>query len=133
MKIIFYQNGEAININTSNLDLAGIYKKIKRLSENTTDKLRIYVSEERIEQLKQTETALEIIFEKEIEISSPAFGTEKIKRIFFPLSGDFIGNGESPVITIFLGTVNYYYPDALRNPTGYKDLMLLKNMVTKQI
>ncbi len=129
MKIIFYRQGKIINVNTSQLDLTGIYTRVKQLCENTTDKLRVYINEERIEQLKQTETALEIIFEKEVEISSPAIGTEKVKKIFFPLSGDFIGNDESPVITVFLGTEDYYYPDALRNLTGYKDLMGLKKMI----
>ncbi len=126
MKIIYYKNGNEQNLDTSKLDTKEILIKLKELSENTTQIMRVYISEERLEAIKKEETGLEFILGKEIIINSPVLGKYSVKKIFIPLSGDFIGNEKSPVITVFLGK-DEYYPEALRNMNGYNDLKYLEN------
>ena len=128
MKIIYYDSGKATNINTSKLDTEKIFTEVKELCSNTTEIMRVYISKERIEQLKEDEKGLEIVLEKEIEINSPVTGKYTVKKIFFPLSGDFIGNAESPVITVFLGK-DKYYASALRNKNGYGKLKNLEKVI----
>jgi len=131
MKIIYYDKGNVKNVDTSNLELTAIFNRIGKICFNTTQILRVHINDERIEQLKQEESGVEFILNKEIIIQSTKFGKYNVKKIFFPLSGDFIGNDESPVITVFLGKESYY-PDALRNMEGYKELKELVNVVIKK-
>ncbi len=128
MKIIYYDSGNVTNINTSKLDTEKIFTEVKELCANTTEIIRVYVGKERLDQLKKDEKGLEIILEKEIEINSPAAGKYTVKKIFFPLSGDFIGNAESPVITVFMGK-DKYYATAFRNMNGYGKLKKLEKVI----
>ena len=102
---------------------------INELVEKSTDALRLLVDDARINSLKQNETCIEVVLNKYHTFSSEVLGKEKVKKVFLPLTGDFIGNEDDPIITIFLGDEGYF-SGPYRNTNGYSKLIELKNLIT---
>jgi hypothetical protein len=132
MKIQYYNHGE-LQFPMLNVDLQNEILTLTRdLISNSSDILKLLVNDSRIEEIKQNEVSIEIIFEEHNLFTSDELGTEKVNKILFPLSGDFIGNTEDPVITIFLGDESYF-SGPYRNEKGFDKLMELKKIVVNGI
>ena len=132
MKIQYYNHGE-LQFSMLNVDLQNEILTLTRdLISNSSDILKLLVNDSRIEEIKQNEVSVEIIFEEHNMFTSDELGTENVKKILFPLSGDFIGNNEDPVVTIFLGDESYS-SGPYRNEKGFDKLMELKKLVENGI
>jgi hypothetical protein len=132
MKIKYYSSSEERNPRLSEEQQKEILNLVTDLISNSNDILKLLVDEIRIEEIKQNETAIELIFEEYKVFTSDDLGTDKVKKLFFPLSGDFIGNDEDPVITIFLGDESYF-SGPYRNENGLETLNKIKALIEKEI
>lgn len=130
--LVYYRDGKEIRLPRESIDPAFVEGTIRSLFAGTTDMLRLHVDAERIASLKQTDTVLEVIFDKPTNIHSREFGELSVKRVLIPMSGDFVGNAADPVITLFPAN-DGYLTGPYRNPTGYPDLMKLKNLVEQSL
>jgi len=86
----------------------------------------LFVSEQLIESLKTEEAVLEIIWDSPQVFPSEEFGDHQLTQVLLPLSGDYIGNSEDSVITLFIGGIAGYETGPLRYSDGYELLMQLK-------
>jgi len=128
MKISYYSNFKVQNPKLSEKQQEEILNLVTDLISSSDDLLRLAVNDATIDQIKENETSFEIIFEEYNVFTSDKLGTEKIKKILFPLSGDFIGNEKDPVITIFLGDESYF-SGPYRNYNGLEKLFKIKELV----
>jgi hypothetical protein len=131
MKISYYSNSKVQNPKLSEKQQKEILNLVTYLISSSSDILKLLVNESRISEIKKNETAIEIIFEEYKIFTSDELGTDKVKKLFFPLSGDFIGNDEDPVITIFLGDESYF-SGPYRNENGLETLNKIKSLVEKE-
>lgn len=132
MKVNYYNLGNLNSPEIKEETQEKILVLATNLISNSNDILKLLVDESRIEEIKQNETAIEIIFEEYKSFTSDELGTDKVKKLLFPLSGDFIGNDEDPVITIFLGD-DSYFSGPYRNKNGLETLNKIKALVEKEI
>ncbi|VAX26928.1 hypothetical protein MNBD_IGNAVI01-3125 [hydrothermal vent metagenome] len=129
MKIILKTDKEKIIIPDKDVS-EELLVLLKELVTNTDDMLKVYLSPERILNIKQKEQYIEFIFDSKIVVSSNNFGDYKINKILIPLSGDFAPSKDSPNTTVILGDESYI-SGPLRNSDGYqfikRILTLLQN------
>ena len=128
MTVIVFKNGEPINYSLSLEDERKVNEMVKNIFLGIDENLKLYFSEERLKDLLKSEEVLEIIYNKPITFSTKEFGSFNVKKIIFPLTGDFIGNVNSPEITIIPGEEEYD-TTPYRNTTGYDLLMALKELL----
>ncbi len=126
--MLYYRDGKEFRVPLNSADSATAESIVRALFAETSDMLRLYVDEERIASLKQTDTVLEIIFDKPTLLKSKEFGEFSVERVLIPMSGDFVGNAADPVITLFPAN-DGYLTGPYRNPSGYPALMKLKALV----
>ncbi len=60
MSINYFENGNQIQVDCNNKAKAEILEHLSELFLNTTDRLRVHLSQNRIEELKKTEKLIEI-------------------------------------------------------------------------
>ncbi len=132
MKISYYSNSKAQNPKLSEKQQEEILDLVTNLISSSNDILKLLVDDSTTSEIKQNETAIEIIFEEYKIFTSDELGTDKVKKLFFPLSGDFIGNEKDPVITIFLGDESYF-SGPYRNDNGLETLIRIKTLVEQEI
>ena len=130
--LVYYREGKELQVPRDSFDPATVESTVRALFAGTTDMLRLYVDAERIASLKQTDTVLEVIFDKTTTLQSKEFGEVSVKRVLMPMSGDFVGNAADPVITLFPAN-DGYLTGPYRNPTGYPELMKLKALVEQSL
>lgn len=109
-----------------------VFQLITSLIEESDDVLRLMVTEDRINEIKENEESIEIVFNSKKEFESVQLGGESIKKILLPLTGEFIGSPEDPIITIFIGDDDYF-SGPLRNSIGYQKLMEIKSIIYSKI
>ncbi|MFC1549727.1 hypothetical protein ACFL46_00355 [Candidatus Neomarinimicrobiota bacterium] len=125
----YYENGKITKISLSAADKDKINKIISEFIYNSNDVLKLFVNEQLIESIKTEEAALEISWSSPQEIQSEEFGIHQLSLVLIPFSGDFIGNYEDPVITLFIGDLDGYITGPLRYSNGYAILMDLKRQL----
>ena len=118
MKIYFYHSGEGSEVNLQKINSAEVEKVIKELVKGTSEIMRSYVDEEGLNEIRKTESVIEVFFSDTLSINSNGIGTLKFKKIFIPLTGDYAGTDESPVATVFIGD-EVYFSNPFRNPEGF--------------
>jgi hypothetical protein len=109
-----------------------VFRLITSLIEESDDVLRLMVTGDRINEIKQSEESIEIVFNSTKVFESDQLGGESIKKILLPLTGEFIGSPEDPIITIFVGE-DEYFSGPLRNRVGYPKLMEIKSIIFSKI
>jgi hypothetical protein len=105
-------------------------KLLESLFYNTDDMMKLHVDSSRIFQIMKNETGIEVSFSKERLFASKEFGSYKIKKLLIPFTGDFAGNEQSQVVTIFPADEGFF-SGPLRNLNGYNDLIKLQKMISK--
>lgn len=128
MKIVLHKDGTSQALNLSSEATNRVNKLISDIFLGTDEVLKIYFSEERIEELKTAEEALEILYAEPILLPTKGFDLLRVKKILLPLSGELIGNKVNPEITIIAGEEEYD-STPLRNIHGYELLMQLKILI----
>ncbi len=126
ISVKYYENGKQTKISLSLADEDRINEIISEFIYYTDDVLKLFVSEQLIESLKTEEAVLEIIWDSPQAFPSEEFGDHQLMQVLLPLSGDYIGNSEDSVITLFIGGIAGYETGPLRYSDGYELLMQLK-------
>jgi len=103
---------------------------VTELVKGTDDMLRLLVDKIRINELKNTEIGVEIVFPKKVMLTSTKMGKYEVDKLFIPFTGDFIGNGEDTMTTIFLAN-GAYISGPLRNSKGLKIVDRIKEIIQK--
>ena len=131
LRVLYYKAGEKTEITMDSLLYARVRRFVDTLFLDASETLKLLVDDERIEELKMHETVLEIVFDKTDSLRSERLGIFPSRKVLVPFSGDFVGDVESPIITIFAGDTDGYSSGPLRNPKGYPTLMELKSLVER--
>jgi hypothetical protein len=131
-KINYYKEGKIYEVIINKDYSPNVYNKIIQLLKETNDVLRLIVEEETIKNIKEKEEVVEIIFDELQLFDSKILGKNETKKILLPLSGEFTGNIEKPIVTLFLGDEEYF-SGPLINTTGFIDLLELKGFIENQI
>ena len=108
-----------------------IHSLLKDLVKHTDEMLKVYLSPERIEKIKQDEQYIEILFDSKIIITSDAFGDYNINKILIPLTGTFGTSNKSHKTIIILGDDDGYISGPLKNSNGYDKVQELKSVLEK--
>jgi hypothetical protein len=103
MKIFFYKNGIKKDISLSKTQSDSLSQKIKKLIEGIDDEARLVVDEERLDEIKKNDEAVEILFEKPIKFTSIEFSNYSIGKILIPGRGDLAGTENENGVVVFLG------------------------------
>jgi len=103
MKIFFYKNGIKKDISLNKAQSDSLSQNIKKIIERIDDEARLVVDEERLNEIKKNDEAIEILFEKPIKFSSKEFSNYEIGKILIPVSGDLSGTENENGVVIFLG------------------------------
>lgn len=132
MSINYFENGNRILVEFDNKTKADVLAHLSELFLKTTDRLRVHLSENRIEHLKETEKLIEIKLDSAMTFNSIQYGDKIIDLILLPLSGDFIGDENNPIITMIVGNKTYS-TGPYRNKNGFETLNKIKLLVEKEI
>ncbi|MDX1699275.1 MAG: hypothetical protein R3250_01595 [Melioribacteraceae bacterium] len=109
-----------------------IVQIVSSIINESNEVVRLMVTEDRINSIKESEESIEIIFHSERVFESDNIGGEPIKKILFPLTGEFIRTSEDAIFTIFIGD-DEYFSGPLRNNVSYQKLVELKNIIYSKI
>ena len=74
------------------------------------------------------ESGIEIEYKEKRIFKSDEFGSFMVKRILIPFSGEYTGNEQFPVITVFLGNEDFL-SGPLRNSNGLKEVKIIRQMI----
>lgn len=128
MEVVLFKNGTSTFYSLSSEEKKIVNEKISEIFIGIDEVLKIYFGEERINELKSSEEALEILYKDSIVLPTANFGSFPVKKIIFPLTGDFIGNPKVPEITIITGDEEYD-STPFRNTKGYTLLIQLRDFL----
>ena len=131
MTVTIFKNGRSFNYTLSPEDKEKVNEIVKNIFQGIDQNLKLYFSEQRLEKLINSEEVLEIIYTKPVLLKTKEFGSFSVKKIIFPLTGDFIGSTKSPEITIISGEEEYD-STPLRNTGGFVLLMQLKDFLSSK-
>jgi len=106
-------------------------KLLTDLVAGTDDMLRLLVDKKRINELKNTEIGVELVFSNKIVLSTEKMGKYEVDKLFIPFTGDFIGNDDDTMATIFLAN-GAYISGPLRNSKGLKMVNRIREIIIKQ-
>jgi len=131
MTVIIFKDGKSFNYTLSLEDKERVNEIVKNIFLGIDQNLKLYFSEQRLKELKNSEEVLEIIYSKPVLLTTKEFDSFNVKKIIFPLTGDFIGSANSPEITIITGEEEYD-STPLRNTNGYNLLNELKDFLSSK-
>lgn len=106
-------------------------KLLTDLVAGSDDMLRLLVDKKRINELKNTEIGVELVFPHKLMLSSKKMGEFEVDKLFIPFSGEFVGKGDDTMSTIFLAN-GAYISGPLRNSKGLKMVNRLKEIIVKK-
>jgi len=101
---------------------------VTELVKGTDDMLRLLVDKKRINELKNTEIGIEIIFPKKVMLTSDKIGEFEVDKLYIPFTGDFIGKGDDTMSTIFMAN-GAYISGPLRNSKGRKMVKQIQTLL----
>jgi hypothetical protein len=107
MKIFFYKNGIKKDISLNKAQSDSLSLNIKKLIEGIDDEARLVVDDERLDEIKKNDEAIEILFEKPVKFTSQEFSNYSIGKILIPVSGDLAGTENENGVVILLGEKIY--------------------------
>lgn len=131
MTVIIFKGGKSFDYTLSLEDKERVNEIVRNIFLGIDQNLKLYFSEQRLKDFKNSEEVLEIIYSKPVVLTTKEFGSFKVKKIIFPLTGDFIGSANNPEITIVTGEEGYD-STPLRNTSGYALLMHLKEFLNSR-
>lgn len=114
--ITIFDHGVGLPVSIKDSDQ--FFKQVNDLILGTDDTIKLLVSPEQIEALKQSDYCVEIIFEKAVFVRSRKLGIYRIDRILIPFEGEFVGTETGPTLTLFLGKGSYF-SGPLQNSDGF--------------
>ncbi|MBN1327194.1 MAG: hypothetical protein JW996_04530 [Candidatus Cloacimonetes bacterium] len=129
--ISYFENGTEIQITlNSEEDQEKLFTLINELILSTDDMLRLLVSQDRIDQLKQEASGIELSFKDNIRIHSKEMGDHDVDKILIPFTGEFVGDYNDRMATIFLAN-DGYISGPLRNMNGLPKVNEIKDLLLR--
>lgn len=128
LKIIYFNAGKENKTEISKADQNKISQILTKLFSNCDEALKLYIDEERIKEIKKTDSGVEIFLGKTIVYKTKSLGNYKVRKIMIPFTGDFAWDEKSSEVTILAGEKEYFTP-ALRNSNGYRDVTELEKII----
>ncbi|HVO75242.1 MAG TPA: hypothetical protein VMT35_14525 [Ignavibacteriaceae bacterium] len=128
IQIIYFEKGKKFEINDKYISLKEIQNIIDSLFLTADDMLKVKVDSSRIIGIINNESGIEIEYKEKRIFNSEEFGSFMLKKILLPFSGEYIGNEQYPVITIFLGEEDFL-SGPLRNSKGLKEVKIIQQMI----
>lgn len=132
MKILYYENGKTTELKFAAQDEQRLGEILEELLMLTNDMLRVYLDIETIEELKQNEICLEVLFPESVTLKTGFLGDVTLDRILIPLSGDYAGSEAIDSVTILTGE-DEYSSGPLTAAGGFKYITELKNLIADNI
>ncbi len=129
MKILYYENGNTTELKFAASDEQQLNEILNKLLMLTDDMLRVYLDIETIEELKQSEMCLEILFPEIVTLKTGFLGDVTLNKILIPLSGDYAGSEMIDSVTILIGEDDYS-SGPLTASGGFKYINELKNLIS---
>ena len=118
-----YIKGKKTSLSLSKPEVQQIVQSCEEQLQQADDILRLAVSSEAIEDIKQGETALEILYgSPKTFVIGFNKNTVEVDRLLIPLTGDFAAAGQ--MTTIFLGK-GKYMAGPYRNKQGTSAIQLI--------
>jgi hypothetical protein len=118
MVVTYYRDGEARLADVSPECRERIPELVRELVA-VAEPVRLLVSEERIEEIRETLEAVEVVFPEPQRLRSASGNEMVVRRVLVPLSGEgYVGDGERRFATLFLGDAGYR-SGPLMTPTGW--------------
>jgi hypothetical protein len=130
MKIIYFNAGKENKPEVSKSDQNKISQILIKLFSGCDEALKLYVDEERINDIKKSDSGVEIFLGRSNIFKTKSMGKYKIEKIMIPFTGDYAGDEKSNDVTIFAGEKEYFTP-ALRNSNGFKNVTELEKLIKK--
>lgn len=104
-------------------------RALEKLIWETSDIVRLLVSNERVDGLKRS-GALEVVFERRVTVRSRRLGDREIDRVLIPTAGDYAGVKEAPFVVLVLGVDGHYVSGPLVNQDGLLVLEKVRELLT---
>ena len=130
LKIIYFNAGKENKTEISKPDQNKIFQILTKLFSNCDEAFKLYISEERINEIKKNDSGVEIFLGKSTVYKTKSLGNYKVKKIMLPFTGDFAGDEKSSEVTIFAGEKEYFTPPLI-SKNGFKDVIELKKIIRK--
>jgi hypothetical protein len=131
MKAYTYAHGTKAERRLTAPDQETVKTIIAELFEGTSDMLRVRVDDDRINDIRTKERAIEIVFDQLQTFKSNDLGSFSIRRLFIPVTGDYVGDPTTPSATLFPADDDGFMSGPLGNPNGYNVLVRLDSIITK--
>ncbi len=130
MKAFVHKNGITVEHRVSCADQKTAMALLRNLFAGTNDMLRVHVGEDLIEGIRKGAIALEFEFDTPTEFASPAQGTYALQRLLLPLTGDYAGSAQDPVVTVFMANDQGFITGPLSSPDGRPVLLKLEDLLS---
>jgi len=130
MKAISYVNGTIVERPLSASEQKSAAVILEDLFAGTEEMLRVHVSDETIDAIRKTDTAVEFVFDTPVNFTSRMRGTFAVRRLLLPVTGDYAGSATDPVTTLFVADEQGFISGPLRNPVGRPLVLKLRELVS---
>ena len=130
MKIIYFSSGKVNKPEISKSDQIKISQILTKLFSNCDEAWKLYISDDRINEIKKSDSGVEIFLGKTIVYKTKSLGNYKIKKIMIPFTGDFAGSEKSSEVTIFAGEKEYFTPPLI-SKNAFQNIIELKKIISK--
>jgi hypothetical protein len=130
MKIIYFSDGKENKTKISKPDQIKISQILTKLFSNCDEAFKLYISDERINEIKKTDSGVEIFLGKSIVYKTKSLGNYKVKKIMIPFTGDFARDEKSSEATIFAGEKEYFTPPLI-SKNAFKSVTELEKIIRK--
>jgi len=130
LKVIYFNAGKEIKADISKSDQNKISQILTKLFSNCDEAYKLYISDDRINEIKKTDSGIEIFLGKSILYKTKSLGNYKVKKIMIPFTGDFAGDEKSSEVTIFAGEKEYFTPPLI-SKNAFKNVRELEIIIRK--
>lgn len=107
MKIFTYVNGVKSEVQIKSEEKHRVKEILSDLLLKTDDMLRVHFDEDRINELKSEEKCIEVILDSVQKFNTGFLGETGIKKILFPLNGDYLASEKIDIVTLIIGEEEY--------------------------
>ena len=131
MKVFYHKGGKTVEYRVSPADQNKTLAMLNEVFAGTNDMLRVRVSDQLVDRIRTTETALEFVFDKPSAFASRTYGKYAVRRLLLPLTGDYAGSENDSVATVFVANDTGFISGPLRNPQARPVLVKLQLLLSR--
>jgi hypothetical protein len=130
MTIDYYRQGERTEVQLTPECGRQVPELLAGLMAGTTEMVRLLVSAERIESIRNR-SAIEFIFQDPRRFESRILGEQVLNRVLVPLDdSDYIGNPARPFVILFIANETGYLSGPLLNPNAFATVQEIRECIS---